>query len=216
MKKTPGEILEVVADKGYEKKEDMAECLENGIIPHVIMDDGQDVYELEMPYKDAEADTASTDAEELKKCLHAGKIPDAYQDVIDKISVEEVRRKIETEPGTGTLKGIYGTPEQMKSRAEEGFFVRDPERNLVYCPQGEILRQKSIKKTGTSGIPIRMPVSIVQTGTAAIKEKTSGKKLISQRIVLKNRAEGGRKHQGRKPARKGSRERRATIIKRSK
>lgn len=126
----------------------MAECLENGIIPHVIMDDGQDAYELEMPYEDAEADTASTDAEELKKCLHAGKIPDAYQDVIDKISVEEVRRKIETEPGTGILKGIYGTPEQMKSRAEEGFFVRDPERNLVYCPQGEILRQKSIKKNG--------------------------------------------------------------------
>lgn len=145
---TPGEILEVVADKGYEKKEDMAECLENGIIPHVIMADGQDVYELEMPYEDAEADAASTDAEELKKCLHAGRIPDAYQDVIDKISIKEVRRKIEAGPGTGALKGIYGTPEQMKSRAEEGFFVRDPERNLVYCPQGEILRQKSIKKNG--------------------------------------------------------------------
>ena len=36
----------------------------------------------------------------------------------------------------------------MKERAGEGYFVRDPERNLVYCPAGEILRQKSIKKNG--------------------------------------------------------------------
>ena len=33
-------------------------------------------------------------------------------------------------------------------RAKQGYFVRDPERNLVYCPAGEILRQKCIKKNG--------------------------------------------------------------------
>lgn len=36
----------------------------------------------------------------------------------------------------------------MMERAKEGYFVRDPERNLVYCPNGEILRQKCIKKNG--------------------------------------------------------------------
>lgn len=36
----------------------------------------------------------------------------------------------------------------MKAHASEGYFVRDPERNLVYCPTGEILRQKCIKKNG--------------------------------------------------------------------
>lgn len=36
----------------------------------------------------------------------------------------------------------------MKAMAGEGFFVRDAERNLVYCPCGEILRQKAIKKNG--------------------------------------------------------------------
>lgn len=40
------------------------------------------------------------------------------------------------------------TSEQMRAKALEGFFVRDAERNLVYCPQGEILRQKSIKRNG--------------------------------------------------------------------
>ena len=34
----------------------------------------------------------------------------------------------------------------MKKRAGEGYFVRDPERNLVYCSAGEALRQKSIRK----------------------------------------------------------------------
>ena len=56
----PGEILEVVADKGYEKIEDMVECLENGIIPHVIMNDGKDGYEIEITYEDAEVDVLST------------------------------------------------------------------------------------------------------------------------------------------------------------
>ncbi|MGN8656377.1 transposase, partial [Blautia obeum] len=43
---------------------------------------------------------------------------------------------------------VYGSPEEMQEKAKEGYFVRDPERNLVYCPAGEILRQKSIKKNG--------------------------------------------------------------------
>lgn len=148
-KETEGEILEVVADKGYEKSEDIIECLENGVIPHVITDEGQDVYELEIPYEEAEADESSTKAEEIKKCLHAGKIPEAYKDVIDEIGVKEVRRRENKASKGDAPKSIYGTPEEMKARAEEGFFVRDPERNLVYCPQGEILRQKCIKKNGS-------------------------------------------------------------------
>ncbi len=36
----------------------------------------------------------------------------------------------------------------MKARAAEGYFVRDPERNIVYCPAQETLRQKSVKKNG--------------------------------------------------------------------
>lgn len=46
------EILEVVADKGCENVGDMVKCLENGIIGHVIMIDGKDRYELEIPYED--------------------------------------------------------------------------------------------------------------------------------------------------------------------
>ena len=75
----PEKIVEVVADKGYEDTEGMVGCLENGIIPHVITDDGKDGYEIEIPYEKSEADLTSTDPEELKKALHAGQIPEAPQ-----------------------------------------------------------------------------------------------------------------------------------------
>ena len=148
-KEALGKILEVVADKGYEKKEDMVKCLENGIIPHVIMADGKDGYELELPYEENEADPSGTKPEELKKCLHAGKVPGAYKEVVSNMRVEEVCRKVKAgDKATEDVKSVYGTPGEMQERAKEGYFVRDPERNLVYCPAGEILRQKCIKKTG--------------------------------------------------------------------
>lgn len=63
--------------------------------------------------------------------------------------VEEVRRKVKVEKKTGEkTESVYGTPKEMLERAKEGYYVRDPERNLVYCPAGEILRQKCIKKNG--------------------------------------------------------------------
>ena len=147
-KETDG-IIETVADRGYESEEDMVKCLEDGIIPHVITDDGKDGYEIEIEYQEAEADAAGTDPEELKKALHTGVIPEAYKEVISDMEVTEVRRKVSDEPEEDKeASSIYGTPEEMQARAKEGYFVRDPERNLVYCPNGEILRQKCVKKNG--------------------------------------------------------------------
>lgn len=142
-------IIETVADRGYESEEDMVKCLEDGIIPHVITDDGKDGYEVEIDYQESDVDASSTESEELKKALHAGVIPDAYKEVISDMEVTEVRRKVSDEGDKDEEKAsIYGTPEEMQERAKEGYFVRDPERNLVYCPNGEILRQKCVKKNG--------------------------------------------------------------------
>ena len=52
----PEQVIEVVADKGYENADDMVECLENGIIPNVILDDGKDGYEIEIEYQKNEID----------------------------------------------------------------------------------------------------------------------------------------------------------------
>ncbi len=145
---TKEEVLEVTADKGYNNSEDLIKCLEVGVIPHVIPNDGKDGYELEIPYEEEVGDVTSRDAEELRKCLHNGQIPEAYEKVITKIEVKEVRRKKKSSEVEETTKSPYGTEEEMKERAKEGYFVRDPERNVVYCPSGEMLRQKSIKKSG--------------------------------------------------------------------
>jgi len=70
-----GGVLEVVAGKGYNVEDDMVKCLENGIIPHVILPDGQDEYEIELPYEEKEISEEmrkSTSADDLKECLHAG------------------------------------------------------------------------------------------------------------------------------------------------
>lgn len=144
---SPDSIVEAVADKGYENTDDMLACLENGIIPNVITDDGKDGYEIETEYEENDTDASSTKPEDLKKCLHAGVIPDAYKGVIEGMEVKEVRRKVK-EDNDQAPKSIYGTAEEMLAKAKEGYFVRDPEANLVYCPTGEILRQKCVKKNG--------------------------------------------------------------------
>ena len=40
------------------------------------------------------------------------------------------------------------TTEEMITKAKEGYFIRDAERNFVICPMGEMLRVKSIKSNG--------------------------------------------------------------------
>lgn len=147
---TPNTILEVVADKGYSQPKDLVNCLENGIIPHVIPSDGKDGYELEISYESADDDlnVESTAAEDLNKCIHAGVVPTAYKDVITDIEVKEVRRKAGSPNDVQGALEVQKTQEEMIARAKEGYFVRDPERELVYCPAGEILRQKCVKKNG--------------------------------------------------------------------
>ena len=140
-------VVEVTADKGYQSAADMAACLEAGILPHVIADDGVDAYEVELPHEPAEdADPSSTDPAEISRCLRAGVVPDAYAGPVTNAEVREVRRKVvDEEPDPGEP---YGTPGEMAARAAEGYFVRDPGRNLVVCPAGETLRQKSLKRSG--------------------------------------------------------------------
>lgn len=145
---SPETVIETVADKGYENGADLLNCLEQGIIPHVILDDGKDGYEFEVEYQDSEVDPSLTKPEELSKALHAGQIPEAYKGVIENIRVEEVRRLVKDDTIKQDSKSIYGTEDEMLARAKEGYFVRDPERNLVYCPGGEILRQKCVKANG--------------------------------------------------------------------
>lgn len=146
--KTDGEIIEAVADKGYHDKEDMMECLKNGIIPNVILPEGQDTYELETEYKpcdDVNSLRDLTDAESLAKCLDAGIVPTAYKDIIEEIKVVQKKKRFLI---PSNWEQMAMDEEKMLAKAAEGFFVRDMDRDLVYCPAVEILRKKSTTKNG--------------------------------------------------------------------
>lgn len=141
------DILESIADKGYECPEDQADSLASGIIPNVIRRDGGLEEEVTYDYKEndiTDDQRASTNPEDLRACLEAGIIPDAYKDVLTDAEIyDEKSYKQTTE-----LSVLSMTQEEMIAKAREGWFVRDAARNLVYCPQGEILRQKSEKRNG--------------------------------------------------------------------
>ena len=141
------EIIESIADKGYQDTKDMAEALCEGIIPNVIPQNGT-TCEIEYDYEPAEITEEirqSTEPEDLRKCLKAGIVPEVYKGILKAEGIKE-RSHYEYE---STDAGIAKMDtEQMILKAREGYFVRDAEENLVFCPQGKVLRQKSIKKNG--------------------------------------------------------------------
>ena len=193
-------VIETTADRGYEVEEDMIGCLEAGIIPHVITDEGKDGYELEIPYEEAEVDPESIVPEELKKALHAGIIPEAYKNVITDMEVMEVRRKVSDEPAEEIMvKSVYGTEEEMLARAKEGYFVRDPERNLVYCPAGEILRQKCIKKNGNIRYANKNACRHCPNRNKCYKGKNEWKEIDFTKDCLEKPCRDWLKAEGRKP-----------------
>ena len=141
------EIIESIADKGYQDTKDMAEALCEGIIPNVIPQNGT-TCEIEYDYEPSEITEEirqSTKPEDLRKCLKAGIVPEVYKGILKAEGIKE-RSHYEYESTDAGIAKM--NTEQMLLKAREGYFVRDAEENLVFCPQGKVLRQKSIKKNG--------------------------------------------------------------------
>ena len=133
--------LEATADKGYHDPEDMAAALERGIVPSVIQNDGSSVVDIEYDYQEADI----TEEQRDEACLHAGVVSHCLEGILTDATVEEVVKRHHETTDSEIAKM---TLEQMVAKAREGYFVRDADRNIVICPQGEILRPKSIKKNG--------------------------------------------------------------------
>ena len=142
------DILETTADKGYECPEDHANALASGIVPNVIQRDGSNTENVCYDYHEADItgeQKASVKPEDLKTCLEAGFIPDLYNGILTDAKICEVKSY---EADIADSEVLAMSDEEMRAKATEGFFIRDAERNLVYCPEGQLLRQKSIKRNG--------------------------------------------------------------------
>lgn len=138
-------IIDNIADQGYKDRKDMAECLKKGIRPQVTLGEDKN-YEIEFEYNEkeiSEEKRKSSEVRDLKECLEAGVIPDAYKDILSEIEVVE-KEEIENVEEIEAKENI-DEEDLRKIAVENEVFVKDRIRNKVFCPHGEVLRPKSKK-----------------------------------------------------------------------
>jgi transposase len=121
-----GQALTVVADKGYDSRQDIEKCVQNGIIPHVALkyDKEERIYSLDYQEEAiSEEERQSTQPETIQKCLAAGVLPVCYEG-----------------------KGITV---ELQDEARLSWFIRQ-DADTVLCPMG--FQLKRIKQKGTNTI----------------------------------------------------------------
>ena len=160
VKDLPG-VTNAIADNGYNQKEDLADCLEGGIIPNVFPNtkkvDGAKVagstIDVSFVYEEngiTEEEKASSVPDVIRKCLRAGVVPEVYKDQLElKPEGERFEIEREYEDATGDEYVDDLSDEEKIALAATGYFVRDLKADKVYCPRGVILRRKSVKKDGS-------------------------------------------------------------------
>ena len=86
------ESAEFIADKGYESREDIERCVMHGTIPNVGFKYDRDERIFDLEYIPAEIDEetrASQKPEDIQKCLHAGVLPQCYENTTISVQVQE-------------------------------------------------------------------------------------------------------------------------------
>ena len=115
------ETVEVVADKGYESREDILNCVMNGIVPNVALKYDKDERLYTIDYEGAEITEDiknSTKAEDIQKCIKAGVLPACYKNTVIEVELQE--------------------------QSEVSCFLRN-EDGTVTCPMGNILSQTKMR-----------------------------------------------------------------------
>lgn len=119
------DVIEAVADKGYESEEDILNCLLNGTVPNVAMRSDNDERIINLDYIEAEITEEirqSTKPEDIQKCIYAGILPACYENTI--ISIE------------------------LQERTEIGCFTRNDD-DTVTCPMGQTLKKTKMRGVKT-------------------------------------------------------------------
>ena len=119
------ETIEVLADKGYESRQDIEKCVMHGTVPNVgyKYDKDERIFDLAyIPNEIDEQTRCSEKPEDIQKCLHAGVLPRCYE---------------------GTSVEV-----QLQRRSVMSCFIRH-EDGRVTCPMGRELFKHSVRKHGT-------------------------------------------------------------------
>lgn len=81
--------VKVLADKGYDCKEEIETCILHGIVPYVGFKNDKEERILTLVYEKrdiTETMRDSTEPEDISTCLHAGVLPSCYENT--NLSVE--------------------------------------------------------------------------------------------------------------------------------
>lgn len=86
------ETVEVVADKGYESREDILNCVMNGIVPNVALkyDKHERLYTID--YEEAEITVElknSSKPDDIQKCIAAGVLPTCYENTAIEVELQK-------------------------------------------------------------------------------------------------------------------------------
>jgi len=122
------ETIEILVDCGYEKHEDIWNCLINGIVPHVSLKNDLDCVEFMIPYVQTEITPelyGSTKPEDIEKMLASGVLPRIFEEHSIEIS----------------------TIEESVFSATERCFVINEADGTVTCPEGKILNKAAYLAT---------------------------------------------------------------------
>ena len=117
--------VHLIADKGYESRADIEQCLMNGIIPDVGFKYDRDERVFNLPYIEREISPkvkASCAPKDIRACLHAGVLPDCY--VGTNIAVE------------------------LQHRSQPSCFIRHPDGSVT-CPMGREFFKLRDRKNGS-------------------------------------------------------------------
>ena len=120
------ETIEIVADKGYESRQDILDCLMQGTIPTVALKYDKKERLFNLPYEEAdltEMERSSTTPENIRKCLLSGVLPKCFEG-----------RNVDVE---------------VQGRGVLSCFSLNPD-NTVTCPMGKTL--KRVKNRGLNTI----------------------------------------------------------------
>ena len=118
------ETLELTADKGYESASDIEKCLLDGFMPEVGFRYDREERVFSLDYQEQEItdeQKASPRVEDIQTCLHAGVLPDCYQNTNLRV--------------------------ELQRQSAESCFIRH-EDGRVTCPMGKELFFQEERKNG--------------------------------------------------------------------
>jgi transposase len=86
------ETVEVVADKGYESRADILNCIMNGTVPNVALkyDKHERIYNIDYVESEITDEVRnSTKPEDIQKCISAGVLPACYENTAIEVEIQE-------------------------------------------------------------------------------------------------------------------------------